>query len=559
MFELSHLERLFPVLRELFEDHQAELNRLDSAIGDGDHGHTMVRVFRAVEREVRGPFDGLGEGFATAARVIAERAGGAIGPLLAPLFAEGGVVWADKVQADTPSFSRFLDRGLKAVQAVGQAEVGEKTLVDALHPAVRALENNAEAPLLTGLKAAQEAAEEGVRRTAGMKAGRGRARFVGSRSTGHQDPGARSLALIIQAFVEVLEGRTADPLPPEEDPQTEPPAGKLINHPEAIVREDNQGLALVYPELVHLTEEGILVRARPKMEGKVGLAIGHGGGHTPSMGGFIGPGLLDADVYGPIFTCASGIRIAEAVRHADRGAGVVLLVSNHSGDVLNARLAAHLAEQEGIDVEPVLLGDDIATAPRERLEDRRGLGGLLFALKTGGAAAERGSDLTGVKEVMEKTNRRTATLAVSVSAPTHPATGEPLFHLPPGQIEIGTGVHGEVGVYQGPHLSASAIIDRLLDRLVPDLAGFPDRRLLVFLNGAGGTSLTELHILYRDAHRGLEERGYTVAASVVDSLFTTGEMGGFSLSLCAVDEELLELWHQPAAGPSFRWPRVGSS
>jgi dihydroxyacetone kinase phosphoprotein-dependent L subunit len=555
-FELTHLEQLFPVLREIFESNQAELNRLDSAIGDGDHGHTMVRVFRAVDREVRGPFEDLGEGFEAAARVIAERAGGAIGPLLAPLFAEGGRVWKGQARADTASFAAFLRGGLEAVQAVGLAEVGEKTLVDALHPAVRAVLDQESAPLLPALQAAREAADDGARRTAGMRAGRGRARFVGARSTGHQDPGARSLALILEGFVEVLEGRTADPLPPEAQSQPEPPPGKLINHPDEIVRDDNRGLALAYPELVRLTERSILVRARPKQQGKVGLAIGHGGGHTPSMGGFVGPGLLDADAYGPIFTCASGVRIAEAVRLADRGAGVVLLVSNHSGDVLNARLAHHLAEQDGLEVKPVVLGDDIATAPRERLEDRRGLGGLLFALKTGGACAERGESLGRVAAVLEKTNRRTATLAVSVSAPSHPATGEALFHLPPGQIEIGTGVHGEVGVYQGPHLPAAEIIEKLLDRLVPDLAGFASRRMLVFLNGSGGTSLTELHILYQDAHRGLTDRGLSVEAGVVDSYFTTGEMGGFSLSLCAVDEELLELWHAPASGPSFRWPRV---
>jgi len=362
------------------------------------------------------------------------------------------------------------------------------------------------------------------------------------------------MVLLFEALGEYLAGKKA---PPAEQDQQEfgPPPGKLINHPDTIVAQDNQGLALAYPELVQLTDEGILLRSTPKDRGKTALVIGHGGGHTPSMGGLVGPGLLDGDVYGPVFTCASGLRIARMIELADRGGGVVLLVSNHSGDVLNSRLAVRTARRSGHHVHPVLLGDDIATAPRDRLEDRRGLGGLLFALKTGGAAAELGWDSTQVAGVMEKTNLRTASLAVAVRPPTHPATGDTLFELPRGEIEIGTGVHGEVGVYRGEHLPADEIIAMLLDRLLEDLAGFEEDQPLVFVNGSGGTSLTELHILYRSVHLQLQERGITPAAAVVDSLFTTQEMGGFTLSLCAADQQLLELWQEPADGPSFHWPR----
>lgn len=555
-FKRRDLEQLFPVLREIFEEHRDHLNQLDSAVGDGDHGFTMTRTFRAVDRQVRGEFQDLGAGFEAAARVIAEGAGGAIGPILAPLFAEAGVVLAGKQRAGTPELARILQGGLEGIRAVGKAEPGDKTLVDALAPAVEALQNHQAEQLIPALRRAQAAAARGAEATAKMKAGQGRAQFLDERSLGHPDPGAVSLSLILQGFLEVLEGREGQPLGEKDRAEADPPPGKLINHPEDIVAEDNQGLAWAYPELVSLTPGGILVRAEPKAEGNVGLAVGHGGGHTPSMGGFIGPGLLDADAYGPVFTCASGVRIAEAVRLADCGDGVALLVSNHSGDVLNARLAVRLARQDGFRVTPVTLSDDIATAPRNRYRERRGLGGILFALKTGGAAAEQGRPLGEVVRILEKTNRRTATLAVAVSPPTHPATGEPLFELPENQIEIGTGVHGEVGVYQGPHLPADQITDLVLERLVEDLSGFESRRMLVFLNGSGGTSLTELHILYRGAHRALEQHGIEVQAAVVNSYFTTQEMAGFSLSLCAVDEELVDLWDQPAAGPCFRWPRI---
>jgi len=203
-----------------------------------------------------------------------------------------------------------------------------------------------------------------------------------------------------------------------------------------------------------------------------------------------------------------------------------------------------------------MLSDDIATAPRDRYLERRGLGGLIFALKIGGAAAEEGNSLTEVAALMRKTNQRTGTLSVAVKPPTHPATGELLFEMPPGEIEIGTGVHGEVGVYRGPHLAADEIIDLLLQKLIADLEVFRSSDYLVFINGAGGTSKMELHILYQSVVHQLDVRGLKIAAGIADSFFTTGEMGGFSLSLCAVDREMLRFWNSPASAPCFRWPYV---
>ena len=179
---------------------------------------------------------------------------------------------------------------------------------------------------------------------------------------------------------------------------------------------------------------------------------------------------------------------------------------------------------------------------------------MIFALKIGGASAEEGKSLAEVATLMRKANQRTGTLSVAVKPPAHPATGEPLFEMPPGEIEVGTGVHGEVGVYRGPHLTADEIVDLLLNKLVSDLEVFQSSDYLIFINGAGGTSKTELHILYQSVVNQLDVRGLKVAAGVADSLFTTGEMGGFSLSLCAVDPEMLNLWELPASAPCFRWP-----
>jgi dihydroxyacetone kinase-like protein len=542
------------LIYERLSQNQASLNQLDAETGDGDHGSTMVRAFRAAASAVQCPAEEVGAIFDTCAEALAENAGGAIGPLLAALFAEGGEVFKGDSRVMPNAFSEFLEKGLAAVQDIGGARPGEKTLIDALAPAVASIRTREYRKLLPLLQDAATSAFNGVEATKNMSAGHGRASFASSRSIGKQDAGATSIAIILQAFAEFAEGARPSVTPELVEPEFSPPPGRFINHPDSMVPEDNQGLALAYPNLVTLHEEGILMRARSKAHNKVSLVIGHGGGHTPSMGGFIGPGLLDADVYGPLFTCASGVRISRAIELADQDAGVVLLVSNHSGDVLNARLAARRAAQRGIQVESILLGDDIATSPRSELEKRRGLGGLLFALKIGGAAAEMGQSLAQVAEVMRETNQRTATLMVAGRAPFHPVGGHPLFTLPEGQIEIGAGVHGEVGVYRGEHLPADEIVDLLVEKLVEDLSIFKPTKMLVFVNGAGGTSQTELHILYRRVHLALSKIGVELTAGIVNSYFTTFEMSGFSLSLCVPDEEMCHLWDQPASAPFFRWP-----
>ena len=554
MIQLEDFPECFLLIYERLRKAETELNALDAEVGDGDHGSTMVRAFRAAASAAQSPGEEMGAVFDSVAQSLAENAGGAIGPLLAAWFAEGGEVFKGKDIISIEDFGVFLRRGYHAVMDIGGARAGEKTLIDALIPAVDAIQVGRHQQFSSGLQAAAGAAFQGAQATKAMTAAKGRASFAAPRSRGKADAGATSIALILQAFADFSTGARPSLSLAEGEKEITPPPGRFINHPDSMVMEDNQGLVLAYPDLVRLHEEGILLRARPKEVNKVALAIGHGGGHTPSMGGFIGPGLLDADVYGPLFTCASGIRISRAIELAERGAGVVLLVSNHSGDVLNARLAARRAGQRGIAVESVLLGDDIATAPRTHMERRRGLGGLLFALKIGGAAAEQGQGLDHVAEVMRKTNERTASLMAVGRPPAHPVSGEPLFTLPAGQIEIGAGVHGEVGVYRGEHLPADQIIDLLIEELVDDLAGFEPEQMLLFVNGAGGTSMMELHILFRRAFQAITGRGISVAGGVVKSLFTTLEMGGFSLSLCVPDEEMLALWDQPASAPYFRWP-----
>lgn len=555
MIDAGNFFELVALWRDRFETAESRLNQLDTQVGDGDHGTTMVRAFRAAEQAVSEAKGSLPGQFQDVANAIATHAGGAIGPLMASIFAEGALVFANANTVELDGYLEFLTRSSKAVGEIGDVEAGDKTMLDALMAAADFPEKEASLSLKEAVLQSARAAEQAAIGTSEMKARKGRARFTADRSKGHQDAGATSIAILLQTIYDFLEdARTQTRPQPVASQPFAPPPGKLVNSPSSLIQDDLLGIAAAYPGLVRLDKPDTLFRAVPKDQGKVALVIGHGGGHTPSMGGFVGPGLLDADVYGPLFTCASGVRINDAILQADLGAGVALLVSNHTGDVLNARLAVRLARSQGAVVESVLLGDDIATAPRDKLEERRGLGGLLFALKIGGAAAEAGYPLPEVTRLMQTTNERTATLAVALHPPRHPISGQPLFDLPDGEIEIGTGVHGEVGVYRGPHLPANEIIELLLDRLVPDLDAFDRDGMLLFVNGSGGTSQMELHTAYQHAFQVLTAQGIEVRAGIVGSFFTTLEMAGFSLSLCALNDELWQLWEKPASGAHFHWP-----
>ena len=554
MLTFEQGKNFFALLKQVIDQHYLELNTLDSIVGDGDHGFTMQRGVTEIEKRLSvSDCHDFAELFDTAAIAFAEGSGGAIGPILSAFFAEGGVLFKGKTFLSTEDLVIFIEKGAESIMQVGGAVGGDKTILDAMIPAYEFLALNKNREPKDILEETWQITKKAAEATGEMIARQGRARFLKENSRNFQDAGATSFSWIIYALWKAANDATAD-VTAETQAGKFRPHGKFINNPEDIVHQDNQGLALAYPELVKLTDDGVLIRAQQKEPGKVGIAIGHGGGHTPSMGGFIGHGLLDADVYGPIFTCASGVKISRAIQYADRNAGVILLVSNHTGDVLNAKLAVRRAEQAGIPLEMVLTSDDIATAPRSQAIERRGLGGLLFALKMGGAAAERGLPLKSVATIMRKANERTASLSVALSAPTHPTTGKPLFEIAEDHLEIGTGVHGEAGVYSGILKPAKEIVTMVVDQLIKDLACFKAKQYLVFLNGSGGTSLMELHILFQDIYHFLVQNDIQPVGSVVGSFFTTQEMKGFSISLCALTAEMEAYWNDPAGGACFHWP-----
>lgn len=324
---------------------------------------------------------------------------------------------------------------------------------------------------------------------------------------------------------------------------------KLINAREMILQDMLAGFASAYPDIVRLTESGLIVRAQPKAAGKVGLVIGNGSGHEPAMIGFVGEGLFDVNIPGELFTAPGPDRIVEGIRAADRGAGVLLCVSHHAGDLMNAEIALELCQAEGIsNIEMVVLYDDISSAPKGHEAERRGTAGLFFVWKMLGAYAESGASLAECKAMAEKIRDHTRTVALALTSCASPISGEVMFELPDDEMEIGMGVHGEVGMGRHKVLSADATIDLMLPPILEDLPFKTGDEVLTLLNNSGSMTLMELYILHKRLSEGLKAAGIRHYKSWIGPYATTQEMAGFALSLCRVDSELKALWDAPAKG-----------
>jgi dihydroxyacetone kinase/dihydroxyacetone kinase-like protein len=329
---------------------------------------------------------------------------------------------------------------------------------------------------------------------------------------------------------------------------------KIINDPQDFVTEFVQGIALAHPGSVRIVTEDhrVLARADAPVAGKVGIVTGGGSGHLPLFKGYVGSGLCDAVAIGNVFSSPSPEQILEATKAADGGAGVLYLYGNYGGDVLNFDLAADLAELDGIRTATVLGRDDVASQPRTRAADRRGVAGLFFAYKTAGAAAERGDSLDEVAAIARVTAENTVTMGVGLSPTILPTTGKPSFELGADEMEVGIGIHGEPGIHRGALAPADAIATQLTEALLADLDPAAGERVAVLVNGLGATPLEELYVLYRRVHEMLTERDLVIARSYVGEYATSLEMAGASISLLRVDDELLDLLGAPADSPFFR-------
>ncbi|WP_394940557.1 dihydroxyacetone kinase subunit DhaK [Psychromicrobium sp. YIM B11713] len=328
---------------------------------------------------------------------------------------------------------------------------------------------------------------------------------------------------------------------------------KLINDPKDVVKESVEGFALAHPDLVLVNPEPLYIFRRQPKVGKVGLISGGGSGHEPLHAGYVGSGMLDAAVPGAVFTSPTPDAIIPATLAADSGAGVLQIVKNYTGDVLNFETAAEMAEAEGIRVRTVLVNDDVAVEDSLYTAGRRGVAGTVLVEKIAGAAAERGDDLDAVTAVAQRVNDNVRTMGVALSACTVPHAGVPSFELDENEIEIGIGIHGEPGRHRIEMEAADGITDRLLEPVLTDLGVQADESVLLFVNGMGGTPLSELYIVYRRAAQLLAEKGIQVTRSLVGNYITALEMQGCSLSVLRLDHQLTELWDAPVHTAALRW------
>src|SRR5580765_7145124 len=263
---------------------------------------------------------------------------------------------------------------------------------------------------------------------------------------------------------------------------------KLLNDPEQVVKESLVGLAAAHGDILRVDfDSQIVVRADAPREGKVALISGGGSGHEPLHGGFVGPGMLDAACPGEVFTSPVPEQMLAATKAVDGGAGVVHIVKNYTGDVMNFKLAAEDAADEGINVESVLIDDDVAVQDSLYTAGRRGVGATVLAEKIGGAAAERGDDLATVTQIIRHVNDKGRSFGIALSSCTPPASGQPIFDLPDGEMEVGIGIHGEPGRRREPLASAHEIADLMVEAVVSDLKPSEGTKALAFVNGMGGT------------------------------------------------------------------------
>jgi len=329
---------------------------------------------------------------------------------------------------------------------------------------------------------------------------------------------------------------------------------KLINRPEDVVREELAGIALAHADRLRVhTDPHYIVRADAAVEGKVAIVSGGGSGHEPMHGGFVGPGMLDAACPGEVFTSPTPDPILEATRAVDGGAGVLHIVKNYTGDVMNFEMAAELAAAEDITVEQVVLDDDVAVRDSLYTAGRRGVGATVLAEKICGAAAEAGRPLEEVAGLARTVNASARSMGVALTSCTTPMSGKPTFELADDEIEFGVGIHGEPGRERRAPAPARDIVDALATAIVDDLPFARGDRVLAFVNGMGGTPLMELYVVFNELHRFLEGRGIGIARSLVGSYMTALDMAGCSLTLLRLDDELTALWDAPVNTPGLRW------
>jgi phosphoenolpyruvate---glycerone phosphotransferase subunit DhaK len=329
---------------------------------------------------------------------------------------------------------------------------------------------------------------------------------------------------------------------------------KLINSPDTVVTDALAGMAAAFPQTLSVdVTNKVVTRAGGPVPGKVGLVSGGGSGHEPLHAGYVGYGMLDAACAGEVFTSPVPDQVLAATKASNGGAGVLHIVKNYTGDVLNFRMAAELADDEDIEVAEVIVNDDVAVQDSLYTAGRRGVGATVFVEKIAGALAERNAPLDQVAARAKEVNERSRSFGVALTSCTVPAAGKPTFELAEQEIELGIGIHGEPGRTRAPLAPAREIVAIVMDAIHADMPLRGD--LLVMVNGMGGTPLIELFGAFNEVSAYVEGHGARIARNLVGNYITSLEMQGFSVTVCQLTDELAQLWDAPVQTPGLRWGR----
>jgi phosphoenolpyruvate---glycerone phosphotransferase subunit DhaK len=330
---------------------------------------------------------------------------------------------------------------------------------------------------------------------------------------------------------------------------------KFINSPENVLRDALTGLAAAQPGLRVDVEGGLVLRGDAPRTGKVALVSGGGSGHEPLHSGFVGYGMLDAACPGEVFTSPVPDQMVDAARAVSGGAGVLFIVKNYTGDVLNFEMAADLAGDEGIEVATVLVDDDVAVQDSTFTAGRRGTGATVFVERIAGALAERGGDLKSVAEVAARVNAASRSFAIALTPSTTPSAGRPGFELGDDEIEVGVGIHGEPGRSREKIRPARELVAESMDAILAAHDLTPGDEAIVMVNGLGGTPMIELYLVFGEVMALLETQGIRIVRNLVGNYITSLDMAGMSLTVCKADAEMLALWDSPVETPGLRWGR----
>ncbi|MEM9204979.1 MAG: dihydroxyacetone kinase subunit DhaK [Pseudomonadota bacterium] len=321
---------------------------------------------------------------------------------------------------------------------------------------------------------------------------------------------------------------------------------KILNSPDTYVDEMLEGMIAAHPDVYAMPADKVVARAGGATKGKVGIVTGGGSGHLPVFTGYVGKGLLDAAAIGNVFASPSAEQMADSMRHAHGGAGILRLYGNYGGDVMNFDMAGETVDlEDDIASTTVLLADDVVSAPPEEAEKRRGVAGMVYAFKIAGAKAEEMADLETVTEIAQRTADNCRSIGMALTPCTVPQAGKPTFDLGPDEMEMGMGIHGEPGIWRDTLKPADAITDEMIERLLADIPLGSGDRCSILVNSLGATPHEELYIMYRRAKAQLEAAGATIVIPLVGRYATSMEMTGATITLCKLDDEMEKLLHAP--------------